>query len=423
LKSAEVRAEAATMKQLLCISVILVASGVPDRQTNGHSGETWPGVWGPARNGAAAIAGAPSRPAGFKELWRKKTQGGYSEVVITPHAAITMEARHGSDDVVAFEIASGRELWRATVGPTYRGHDGSHDGPIATPAIAGDDVYAVGPHGTFVALDARTGKERWRHDLVKDFSASPMIYGFGSSPLVEGALVIVQTGGEKSRGLLAFDRASGKLQWHAAHGLRGSYSSPASGTLAGTRQVIASAGDRVYGVAPGDGKLLWSVAGPGDGEQVANPPQVLSDDRVLITFWGESVMLKIARQGETLTATEVWRSPRLRAAYSPTIQHEGHLYGFNGPFLSCVDAASGEVRWRHRIYEGALVGVGTNLFVLGRTSGNLHVVQATPTGFTELTRAAVLTPGATSMTGPSVAGGRVFVRNSEEIVALSIEGK
>ena len=412
------------MKQLLALSLVLVAAATPYAQTNGaHHGEGWPGVWGPTRNGTASPSGTPAQPAGFKELWRKKTQGGYSEVVVTSAAAITMEAREGSDDVVAFDPASGRELWRAKVGPTYRGHDGSHDGPIATPTVAGNDVYAVGPHGAFVALDARTGTERWRHDLVKEFAANPMIYGFGSSPLVEGSSVIVQTGGEKSRGLLAFDRATGELRWNAAHGLRGSYSSPSIGTVAGTRQIIASAGDRVYAVSPADGKLLWSLAGPGDGEQVANPPQLLPDDRVLITFWGEAVLLRVTRQGDTLAASEVWRSPRLRAAYSPTIHRDGHLYGFNGPFLTCVDAASGEIRWRHRIYEGTLVGVGTNLFVLSRTSGNLHVVQATPAGFTEVTRAAVLTPGATSMTGPSVAGSRVFVRNSEEIVALSIEGK
>lgn len=412
------------MKQRLCLTLVLAAATVTRVQTNGpDNGEAWPGVWGPTRNGAASISGTAAQPAGFKEIWRKRTQGGYSEVIVTPRAAITMESREGSDDVVAFDPASGRELWRAKIGPTYRGHDGSHDGPIATPAVAGNDVYAVGPHGAFVALDAATGRERWRHDLVKDFDASPMIYGFGSSPLVEASTVIVQTGGEKSRGLLAFDRATGTLRWNAAHGLRGSYSSPSIGTLSGIRQVIASAGDRVYAVSSSDGKLLWSVAGPGDGEQVANPPQILAEDRVLITFWGEALLLKIGRQGETLAATELWRSPRLRAAYSPTIHRDGHLYGFNGPFLSCLDAATGEVRWRHRFYEGTLVGVGGNLFVLSRTSGNLHIVQATPGTFTEVTRAAVLTPGATSMTGPSVAGNRVFLRNSEEIVALSIEGK
>ena len=414
------------MTHLLC--AVLLAAATTHAQngsssgTNGSPAATWPGIWGPARNGSAA-PGTPAKPAGFKELWRKKTQGGYSEVAVTPRGAFTMEARDGSDDVMAFDVESGRELWRTKIGPTYRGHDGSHDGPLATPTVDGNDVYAVGPHGTFVALDAASGKERWRHDLVREFIANPMTYGFGSSPLVEGSLVVVQTGGEKSRGLLAFDRASGALRWNAAHGLRGGYSSPSIGTLAGTRQIIASAGDRVYAVSPVDGTLLWSINGPGDGETVANPPQVLGDDRVLITFWGEAVLLKVTKQGETLAATEVWRSPRLRGAFSPTIHNEGHLFGFNGPFLTCVDLETGEIRWRHRLYEGAIVGAGGNLFVLGRTSGNLHVVRASPSGFTVVTQAPVLTPGSTSMTGPSVAGNRLFVRNSEEIVALAIEGK
>jgi hypothetical protein len=168
---------------------------------------------------------------------------------------------------------------------------------------------------------------------------------------------------------------------------------------------------------------LWSIKGPGSGESVANPPQVLSDDRVLITFWGEAVLLKIARQGDGVTATEVWRSPRLRGAYSPTIQRGEQLYGFNGPFLSCVDLATGDVRWRHRTYEGTLIGVGEHLLVLGRTSGNLHVVAPSPEGFREVTSTSVLTPGSTAMTGPSAAGNRVFVRNSEEIVALAVEGR
>ena len=419
------------MRHLLCAGLLVVAAATAGAQNGNGSSATgtngspagWPGVWGPHRNGTAAGPGLPSGSLAFTELWRRRTQGGYSEVTVTPRGAYTMESRDGTDDVIAMDAGTGREIWRVTLGPTYRGHTGSHDGPIATPAVEGDDLFAVSPHGLLVALDAATGRERWRHDLVQAFGASAMIYGFGSSPLVDGSLVLVQTGGEKSRGLLAFNRADGVLRWHAPHGLRGSYSSPAIGTLAGVRQVIASAGDLVYGVSPADGRLLWSVKGPGSGESVANPPQFLSDDRVLITFWGEAVLLKIARQADGVTATELWRSPRLRGAYSPTIQRGEQLYGFNGPFLSCVDLATGDVRWRHRMYEGTLVGVGDHLLVLGRTSGNLHVVAPSPEAFREVMSTAVLTPGSTAMTGPSVASNRVFVRNSEEIVALAVEGR
>jgi len=140
----------------------------------------WPGLWGASRNGEAAAPPA-SLPAAAKELWRRPVTGGYSEVAIAGGRAVSMELRDGQDFVVALDAATGREQWSARVAPTYKGHDGSDDGPIATPAIDGADVFAVGPNGHLVALDAATGKERWRHDLVAEFDAEIPGWGFGSS--------------------------------------------------------------------------------------------------------------------------------------------------------------------------------------------------------------------------------------------------
>jgi outer membrane protein assembly factor BamB len=410
------------MAYLLVVVLVLTATTSSSSQ-NGGTSASWPGVWGPARNGTAVSAGTPARPSGFKELWRRKTQGGYSEVAVHGGAAFTGEASNGTDYIVSMDTATGRERWRAALGPTYRGHDGSHDGPIATPAVDGNDVFAVGPHGMLVAIDATTGRERWRHDLVKSYAATSPVYGFGASPLVEGNAVLVQTNGEASRGLLAFDRTTGKLLWNTKQGVRGGYSSPSAGVAAGVRQVVAAAGDSVFAVSPADGRLLWTIKGLGDPEQVANPPQFLADDRVLVSSWGESVLLKIARTGDTLSATEVWRSPRLRASYSPAIYQGGHFYGFSGPFLLCVDATTGDVKWRQRTYEGTLIGAGSNLFVLSRASGELLVVEASPKAFTQIATVPVFTPGSASYTGPSVVGNRVYLRNVEEIVALAIEGR
>ena len=405
----------------LLLAALLTASTPPPQ--NGGTAPSWPGVWGPARNGTATADGIPGRPRGFKELWRRRTQGGYSEVAVQGTAIFTGEAKDGTDAIVSMDAATGKERWRAPLGGTHRGHDGSHDGPIATPAVDGRDVFAVGPHGTLVALDADTGTERWRHDLVKEYSAAPPVYGFGTSPLIEGNAVLVQTHGETSRGLLAFDRATGRLLWHARHGIRGGYSSPSAGTAAGVRQIVAAAGDSVFAVSAADGSLLWSVKGLGDPEGVANPPQFFPDDRVLVSSWGESVLLKISRSGDTFSAAEVWRSPRLRGSYSPAIYRDGHFYGFSGPFLLCLDAATGDVRWRQRTYEGTLIGAGANLFVLSRASGELMVVEASPKAYAQIMTAPVFTAGAASYTGPSVVGNRVYLRNVEEIVAFTIEGQ
>jgi outer membrane protein assembly factor BamB len=391
------------------------AGGVPPQSAPARS---WPGLWGPSRNGIAPAWGTTVRA--LKELWRRPSAGGYSEIAIAGDRAVTLELRNGEDFVVAFDASSGRELWSTRIGPTYRGHGGSDDGPIATPAIDGADVFAAGPHGHLLALDLATGKERWRHDLVKEFGATIPRWGFGSSPLVEANLIVVPTGGENSRGLLAFDRDTGRLAWSAPHAKATAYSSAVPTVIAGTRQILTAAGDRVFAVSPGDGQLLWSTPGPGNDTEVANSPVVLPDDRVLLTYWQDALMLKVSKQGGELVATELWRSTTPRGSNGPTVHRDGFLFGFAGPQLVCQEAATGDVRWRERTGEGTLIGVGADLLFLSQTSGDLRVVRAAPDRFIELSRTSVFKPDVRSVTGPSIADRRVFVRNIRELAAFSV---
>jgi outer membrane protein assembly factor BamB len=400
------------------VGVALIGGALAASAHGQRPADGWPGLWGPSRTGATA---GPKTPSAFKELWRKPAAGGYSEVISAGNRAYTLELKNGTDYAVALDADSGREVWRARIGETYRGHDGSHDGPISTPAIDGSDLFALGPRGHLVALNAADGKERWRHDLVNEFGVVAPAYGLGASPLVEGSLVIVQTGGDTSGGLLAFDRRSGARAWHAAHAKGLAYSSAVAATIGGRRQIIV-ASDRVFAVDPKDGSLLWSVAGAAGGEEVFNSPLVLPGDRVLVSLWGEAVLLKIASQGGTFSASEVWRGPRIRNTQGPAIYRDGYLYGFAGPIMVCVDAATGEIRWRHRTYESSVVGYGDHVLLLGHASGELALVRPSPSGYSETIRTRVFTPGSTSVTGPAPAGARIFLRNVEEIVAVRVEG-
>src|SRR5262245_12091122 len=201
-----------TFRVLALAAAALASAAAQTTSVPSATSSAWPGLWGPSRNGEAA---APASAPVLKELWRRPAAGGYSEIAVAGGTAVTMELRNGIDFVVALDAATGRERWAVRVGPTFKGHDGSDDGPIATPAIDGGDVFAAGPQGHLLALDLATGRERWRHDLVREFGADVPDWGFGSSPLVLGGRVVVPAGGEKSRGLLAFDRASGRLVWSA----------------------------------------------------------------------------------------------------------------------------------------------------------------------------------------------------------------
>ena len=377
----------------------------------------WPGLWGAARNGTAAA----TAPAGAAEvLWRVPAEGGYSEVAVSGGLAVTL-AKLGADDfVLALDAATGRERWRARLGPTYAGHGGSDDGPISTPAIDGGDVFALGPHGQLIAVDAASGRERWRHDLVKDHGATAPQWGFAASPLIEAGLVIVPTGGAASRGLLAFERETGRLAWSAPVAKDTAYASAVAATIGGVRQIVAAAGDKVFAVAPRDGRLLWSADSIGGRSELANSPMLLPGGRVLLSGWEESLMLQVSRDAGAFTVREVWRSPRLRGSNGPVIHRDGFLYGFAGAQLICMDAATAEVRWRERTGPGTLIALGDHLAVLSDGTGELTFARMSPDRFDLVRKVPVLAAGVRAVTGPSYAHGRIYVRNLAEIVALEL---
>jgi outer membrane protein assembly factor BamB len=385
--------------------------------------DEWPRVWGPQGDGrsaaSGALGGAPTLKA--RELWRKPLGSGYSGVTVARGRAYTATSDGSKDVVVAFDASSGRELWRTPLGDTYRGHDGSKDGPMSTPSVDGARVYVVGPHGLLVALDAGTGTVVWKHDLKTEYGAAVPVYGFATSPVLTGGLAIVQAGGEKQNHMVAFDAATGKLAWSAQHGDGATYVTPTLATVHGVPQLVTVSKDKVLGIKPADGSLLWSLARPNENES-SRPPLVLPDGRVLVHSWQEAALVQVTSEAGVFKAAEVWRSPLLKASYSPTVFHDGYLYGLNGAYLVCLDPAAGEVKWRQKVYGGNVILVDGHLVLLAESAGDLRVVEASPAGYKEKLKTAVFNPGASSITGPSWSGNRVFLRNVEELVALEIGG-
>ena len=172
-------------------------------------------------------------------------------------------------------------------------------------------------------------------------------------------------------------------------------------------------------VRPQDGALLWTHK-LSDPEEPQRPPIALDGSRLLLPRGGAAILINVAREGDAFKVEERWRSSRFKGSFSPGVLHEGHLYGFNAQYLVCVDAASGDVKWRQKVNPGALVLVGRHLLVLGDQSGLLRVVEATPEGYKQVAEHAAFNAGATSFTHPSIAKGRAYLRNAEEMVAVEL---
>ena len=407
--------------RLARLTALCVLSALPQSARSGETAaDAWGQLWGPAGNGVASASARMAPAPRLREVWRRPVGSGFSALSLVGGRGYTGLSDGPSDFLAAIDLSTGREVWRARLGETYKGHDGSKDGPISTPTVDGARVFIVGPRGALVAADASTGKELWRVDLAADLTAPAPFYGFGTSPLVVGNLVVVHAGGEKNN-LAAFAKDTGKRVWSVSHSKSVNYATPALATLGGVPQILVLANDQLLGVKPEDGSLLWSQA-TGWTEEASRAPVVLPGDRVLITGWGEAKLFQVKSDGGTLSATELWKSPRLKNSYSPTVFHDGHIFGMNRDYLTCVDPATGDAVWRHKVYGGSLILVDGHAVILGESSGDLRVGRVSAKGFEEKAKQPVFNAGATSSTGPSFQGKRIYLRNVEEMVALEVEG-
>ncbi|HYH47047.1 MAG TPA: PQQ-binding-like beta-propeller repeat protein, partial [Thermoanaerobaculia bacterium] len=193
---------------------LLLLAGAGPAGAGDTPASDWPGLWGPHRD--ARVAGPLRAEPGMQlvEAWRRPLGKGYSEVAATAGRGYTMYSDGEVDHLLAFEVASGKEVWRARMAATYRGH-GSDDGPISTPVIADGRVFALDPWGVLFAFDAAAGRELWRRDLKADLGAVPPFWGFATSPLPLGKTLVVQAGGAERNNLVALDPATGKEIWVA----------------------------------------------------------------------------------------------------------------------------------------------------------------------------------------------------------------
>ena len=396
-------------------ALFFIASGLQSQV--GSRPAEWPGLWGPGRD--ARVAGPLKVAPGMqvKELWRRAVGKGFSEVAMAGGRGYVTFSDGEVDQLAALDLATGKEVWRSRMDPTYRGHDGSDDGPISTPVLAGGRIFSLNPFGKLFAFDEATGRGLWSRDLKAELGASPPFWGFATTPLPVGDTLVVQAGGEQSNSLVALDPATGKTLWSSHPASQNGYSSPLLVTLGGVAQVVAATTDKVFGVNPEDGTLLWSVPSPGEPRQ---SPAPLPGDRLLLTTWQDATLYKLDREGGAWKVRELWRKPVLKSTYSPSVYHDGYIYGMNGTYLVCVDPETGEVKWREKVYNASLLLVDGHLAILGERSGNFHLVEATPEGFREKLKARVFNPGARSLTGPMFVGGRFLLRNVEEMVLFEL---
>jgi outer membrane protein assembly factor BamB len=379
----------------------------------------WPQWRGADRTGVSSETGlaldwAAKAP---RELWRRPLGEGFSAISVSGGRLFTQYARGDKTVLAAFAAKDGGEVWSVALGDSFT--DSYGNGPRATPTLDDGVVYALTSSGVVAAVSAADGVIRWKVDSKRTYGARPPRWGLAGSPLVEGDLLIVNTGGDAGRSVLALDKKTGELRWSARDETAG-YAAPLAITAAGVRQVLVFVGDKLVALDPSDGATFWEFGWATDWGVNASMPIPLAGDRLFVSTGYDkgAVMLQLGKDGEKAVAKELWRSREMRNKFSSSVLSNGTLFGFDEGALKALDPAKGATLWGQRgLGHGSLIAVDGKLLVLS-DRGKLLLAEASRDGYNELGSVQVFE--SKTWTVPTLAGGRLYLRDEKEIVAFDL---
>jgi outer membrane protein assembly factor BamB len=259
-------------------------------------------------------------------------------------------------------------------------------------------------------------------DLAHDSGAKVPQWGFSSSPLVAAGVVLVFAGGPDGKSVLGYHAASGEPAWSAGEGQL-SYSSPHLAHLGGVEQALMATDAGLTSLDPASGTVLWKHAWEAKGMARIVQPALVGDTDVLIGT-GMSFgtrRISVRRDGDGWAAArEVWTKTAIKPYFNDLVVNQGHLYGFDDNFFTCVRLEDGKGRWRARGYGNGqvLLLADQGVLLVLSEEGEVALVAANPERHEELGKFKAL-EGKT-WNHPVIAHGKLYVRNGAEVACFEL---
>lgn len=384
----------------------------------------WPQWLGPKRNGTSPETNLRTKwpKDGPKVVWKMDGGEGYSSIAVADGRAVTLVQRNGKEYVVAFDAAKGTQLWEKEIGPLFKNSYGN--GPRSTPTIDGKFIYAQSVSGPLVCLKADNGDIVWNRHILKEFGGKNTTWGLSASPLVDGNLVYAIPGGEGA-GVVALDKRDGKVVWQGGSD-PAAYATPALVVVDGKKQLVVFNAFGLVGFAADSGSSLWRIPWKTKFDvNICTPLPI--DKHLLFVSSGEQVGSTLFDLGAGPLPKPVWESKGKKGVmtnyWANAVYYNGYLYGLSGEFdgridLNCVDVKTGELLWSEKDFgKGAMTLADGHLW-MSTKAGDLVLVHCNPKGYLE--KARVVGFLGDNRTVPTIANGRLYVRDLKQVYCLDI---
>lgn len=394
--------------------------------------DSWPQWGGPHGDFKSDSIGLADKwpDSGPTKVWSRNLGDGYSSIACDGKRLYTMyrptdEEKNKTDEyVIALDPNNGETIWEYKYeAPFVEGMDANFGrGPHSTPLIVGDRLFAVGSTVKLHCLDKNTGSVIWKKDLMKEFGAFHMMYGYGASALAYKDTIILPVGGG-GQAVIAFKQSDGSVAWKNQD-FGPTHASPFVIKAGGEDQLILFSKAEVAGLDPNNGKLHWRIEHPTQwGANISTP------------VWGEDGTLFISSaygmgsRGIQLTqahgrpdAKELWYNRKMKIHHGNAVRVGNFVYGSSGDFgavfYGAVDVKSGEFAWKNRDVGKASSIYADGKMIILNEKGTLFLAKASPAKL-EILSEMQLCDGR-AWTAPTLVGKWLFVRDRQKIMALDL---
>ena len=441
-------------------------------------GSDWPKFLGPLGTSVSTEKGiiAPWPKEGLKILWHKELGTGYGMPTIRNGKLYHFDRKPrkyppGEFDGFVLGFAAffdenrfvratcmnartGEPYWTYEYYSIYRDSFGYNNGPRCSPLVDGDHVYLYGVEGQLHCVRADTGKPVWNVNVNKEFNVIQNFFGIGSTPVIEGDLLIVQVGGSPAgstprdlldqtlkgdgSGVVAFNKLTGKIVYKISDELA-SYSSPVLATINGRRWCFVFTRGGLLAFDPANGKTDFFFPHRSEDVESVNAanPLVIGDKVFISECYGPgSALLKVKPGGYEV----IWKEARkfkksMQCHWMTPIHLDGYLYGSSGRHtanaeLRCIELETGKVMWSEKgLTRSSLLMIDGHFICLGE-DGFLRLLKVNPKEYEEVSRFEPLDPKTRRVlleypcwAAPIVSNGLMYVRGEERLVCLELIAK
>ncbi len=433
---------------LVGLSLLAPQASPPDLGTR-KAGVDWPGFLGPNRDGSSPERGLKGAwpVEGPRRVWQRDLGESYATCSIQRGRLFIFDRPGVKFRLACLNAETGAELWTFQYDADYADGYGAGNGPRCCPVVDDDRVYTFGPDGLLSCVRVADGTLIWKKQTSEEFHVVPNFFGVGSTPVIEGDLLIALIGGSpagspdimsgetKGNGsaIVAFDKRSGALKYKVGDELA-SYSSPTLANINGRRWGFVFARGGLVGFDPATGKIdfhhSWRARAV-TTVNISNP--VVANDLVLVSeAYGVGTSVVRVKPGGV---DPVWEDGRKRdralmAYWNTPIHVDGYVYGSNGmggdADLRCVEMASGKLMWSApEIRQCSLLAVDGHFVGLSE-DGTLYLLRISPKKCDVIAQTLMLDSSggpllkSPARAAPVLSHGLLYLRGSNRLVCLEL---